>query len=145
MGVPDKEVLASLLCAVEAQVEAEGWNRGPLLIAVAATSEPNAIVMSLPPDPIGYIESLSLGPSGLCVAVGVCAEGWMAEFEPDSDIRPSQRPGRMRTRTACIVAADGTVVSGLRVAGEEFGIVNSEPLGAMVDALRAALGVGGRN
>lgn len=57
--------------------------------------------------------------------------------------RPSQSKGRMRMRTTALVSrADGSVLSGVRKAGEAFELMpDEEAIGMVPDALRRALGL----
>jgi len=134
------EQLEALAAAVDAGAEERGWNEGHLLVRVEDDALGFKEIEGHPLDSL-----LGFTAPAEWVALGVCAEGWMASL--DAGCRPSQAKGRMRMRSTVLVARDGAVASGMRVAGEEFKVMREEGStgsncsGTILDALKRALGV----
>jgi hypothetical protein len=135
------DFLAGLAVLVDADAEDRGWNSGHRLVKVEPGDGPNDIDLGLKDiegHPLEELDGFTAPPEWL--VIGICAEGWACKIDPeDPDRRPSQSKGRMRMRSVCLVARDGTIVSGLRLAGEGFEIKDDIPMGAIVDALREAM------
>jgi hypothetical protein len=132
------EQLEALVAAVDAGTEENGWNEGHFLIRVDATDAEGADVGTKPiaGHPLNTLLGFTAPPEWL--AIGVCAEGWAASM--DSGVRPSQSKGRMRVRNTTLVARNGAVASGMRLAGGEFQQMG-EGIGTILDALKRAVGV----
>jgi len=134
------EQLDALAAAVDAGAEERGWNEGPLLVRVERTVLGFKDLEGHPLDTL-----LGFTAPAEWLALGVCAEGWAASL--DAGCRPSQAKGRMRMRSTVIVARDGAVASGMRLAGEGFkvmprdGSTESNCSGTILDGLQRALGL----
>lgn len=135
------DFLANLAIMVDADAEDRGWNSGHRLVKVEAAGGADQFDLGLKDiegHPLEELDGFTAPAEWL--VIGICAEGWACKIDPeDPDRRPSESKGRMRLRTVCLVARDGTIVSGLRLAGEGFEIKDEIPMGAIVDALREAM------
>ena len=132
------ERLEALVASIDAATEEKGWNEGHFLIRVDAADAVGADVGTKPIDghPLNTLLGFTAPPEWL--AIGVCAEGWAASL--DSGVRPSKSKGRMRVRNTTLVARNGAVASGMRLAGSELEQMG-EGVGTILDALKRAVGV----
>lgn len=130
------DMLSAVAVAIDQAAEERGWNSGHLLVKIELDGDDIEFgFKDIDGHPLDTLTDLVAPAEWL--AVGVCCEGWMAPIETGK--RPSQSKGRKRMRATCLVHRDGTIVSGVRVAGEDFEIKEDEATGAIVDALRSVL------
>lgn len=132
------EKLEGLVAAVDADAEERGWNEGHRLLRIEQADAEGADVgmKEIEGHPLNTLLGFTAPPDWL--AIGVVAEGWAASL--DAGARPSQAKGRMRMRSTTLVGRDGTVASGMRIAGEDFKQMG-EGMGTILDALKRAVGV----